>query len=137
MNFYQYKIEDIDVYDGDTITATLDMGCNKKWHKRKMRLYGLDTPEIRKRGDPLHREAGRMVRDFLQAYLEMNLDKVYVETHRDKSGMYGRLLVTLHSGDGLNINEYMIKSGFAKPTGKSGKRQPWTKNELQAIINNM
>ena len=47
---YQYKAKVIDVYDGDTITAMVDLGFYH-FQQMKFRLYGIDTPEIRGESD--------------------------------------------------------------------------------------
>jgi micrococcal nuclease len=43
---YEYKALIISVYDGDTVTALVDLGFFVK-KEAKLRLYGIDTPEIR------------------------------------------------------------------------------------------
>ena len=44
---YEYRAIITKVYDGDTLTADVDMGFNI-WSKNiKIRVLGIDTPEIR------------------------------------------------------------------------------------------
>ena len=45
---YHYKAQLVRVIDGDTIEADIDLGF-KTWTRRKVRLAGIDTPEIRTR----------------------------------------------------------------------------------------
>ena len=44
---YIYKAEVVSVYDGDTITVDIDLGFNVVLRKQKIRLGGINTPEIR------------------------------------------------------------------------------------------
>ena len=43
---YTYRAKIIGVYDGDTITALVELGFNVTI-ELKLRLYGIDTPEVR------------------------------------------------------------------------------------------
>ena len=104
---YEYKALVTSVYDGDTITIDLDLGL-KSWHiDKKCRLFGIDTPELRGH----EKEAGKRARDALRKLI---LDKeVIVRTEKDKSGKYGRLIVTVYTLDGLNVNEWLVSNGYA------------------------
>ena len=73
----------------------------------KLRLLGIDTPELR--GD--EREDGLVSRDYMRGLV---LDKeVLIETYKDRTGKYGRMLATIHL-DGLNVNEHLITEGYAE-----------------------
>lgn len=106
---YFYKAIIYSVYDGDTCTARIDLGFEFEFKKLKLRLSGIDTPELR--GDTL--EAARLARDFLRG---MVLDKnVIVETERDTKGKYGRYLATIwienEDGSYSNVNDLLVSSG--------------------------
>ena len=108
---YLYKAHCTSVYDGDTITVTLDLGFGLKMEKVKLRLAGIDTPELRQ---PTL-EVGREVRDWLR---ERILDKdIYVLTIQDKKGKYGRYLAHIYMtiNDELSINMEMLNEGLANP----------------------
>ena len=47
-NMYRYKAKVLDVYDADTCTLLIDVGFNIHL-KEKVRLLGIDTPEIKTR----------------------------------------------------------------------------------------
>jgi micrococcal nuclease len=109
-NFYLYKAVITEVYDGDTCTAQVDLGFNVSF-EMKLRLYGIDTPELRLE----EREEGLRVRDLVR---EMILGKkVIIQTHRDRTGKYGRYLAEIFIDD-LNLNNWLLESGNAKPYGK-------------------
>ena len=102
---YQYKAKIIDVYDGDTVTAVVDLGF-LHFQEMKLRLYGIDTPELK--GDD--RERGLEVRDILRNLI---LDKeVMIHSYKDKQGKYGRYLATIFL-DGININNWLVDEGHA------------------------
>ena len=44
---FEYRAHIIKVYDGDTVTADIDLGFNVILKKQKLRLIGIDAPEIR------------------------------------------------------------------------------------------
>ena len=59
---YRYKAEIVRVYDGDTVWADIDLGFNTWRRNEPLRLWGIDTPEVR--GD--ERPEGLTVRDILR-----------------------------------------------------------------------
>ena len=104
---YNYKAKIIDVYDGDTVTAMVDLGF-LHFQEMKLRLYGIDTPELR--GE--EREQGIIVRDILR---EMVLGKeVTIRSYKDKQCKYGRYLANIILEDGLEVNQWLVDNGHAK-----------------------
>ena len=103
---YNYKAEIIAVYDGDTVTAKVDLGF-LHFQIMKLRLFGIDTPELR---GP-EREQGLIVRDIVR---EMILNKeVEIHSYKDKQGKFGRYLATIIVGD-INLNQWLIDNGHAE-----------------------
>ena len=102
----------VEVYDGDTVTVVFFCGLRRL--KQKVRIYGLDTPEIKplkslaNRDDEIKR--AKAARDFLK---DMILNKVVFLDARGKE-KYGRLLCSVHIKVGcslLNIEKMMIENG--------------------------
>jgi micrococcal nuclease len=108
---HEYKLKSIDkIYDGDTITVTLDLGFGV-YRKERLRLYGIDTPEIR--GE--EREQGIVSRDWLREKLSPEntpIEDIIVRTVKDKQGKYGRYLAVIYVKD-VNINQQLIAEGLA------------------------
>lgn len=107
MSLYKYRAKVISVYDGDTITCDIDCGFGVILHKQKIRLYGINTPEVRGSS----KEEGIKVRDLVR---EKILDKdIVLETIKDKKGKYGRWLGIIHIGE-LNLNDWLLENNYAK-----------------------
>jgi len=108
---YNYKARIVKVYDGDTVTASIALGFHHTMERQKLRLKGIDTPELR--GE--ERPKGLIARDRLA---ELILDKdVIIESYRDKSGKYGRWIATIHldvDGEWVNVNELLVAEGLAE-----------------------
>lgn len=103
---YEYRAKIIRVYDGDTVTAVIDLGFNVSITEN-VRLSGLDAPEVR--GE--ERPDGLISRDRLR---EKVLDKnVIVKTFKDKTGKYGRYIGEIYLEE-ENINEWLITEGLAE-----------------------
>lgn len=102
-----YEANLISVYDGDTVTMQVHLGINT-YRVEKIRLYGIDAPEIR--GE--EREEGLVSKAALEKKLR-DKDVILETIKNDKRGKYGRLLGILHIGE-ENINEWMIKEGYAE-----------------------
>ena len=106
-SLFYYKAFVDSVYDGDTITCTIDCGFKLSMKKQKIRLSGINTPEMR--GE--ERERAIIVRDTLRNKI---LGKeVILKTEKDKTGKYGRYLATVYI-NGENVNEWLIEEGYAE-----------------------
>lgn len=106
---YQYKALIVDVYDGDTVTAIVELGFFVK-AQIKIRLYGIDTPEIR--GE--EREAGLLSKIRLE---ELILNKnVIIKTYKDKQEKYGRWLADIYllNDETKSVNTILLEEGLAK-----------------------
>ena len=106
MDIYVYKANVTKVYDGDTITCDIDCGFGVVLMKQKIRLYGLNAPDVR--GDS--KEQGIISRDKLR---EKILNKeIRLKTIKDKKGKYGRYIATVYL-DTENINDWLVENNLA------------------------
>lgn len=133
---YYYKIQAHKIYDGDTITKfSLDYGFgltkdNRKDKGKGVRLYGINTPEMR--GESL--ENARLSKNFLSAFI-LN-QWVVVQSIKDSTGKYGRYLFVIYLTEeqlkrgceildievpnyevdavvgGINLNQLIVREGF-------------------------
>lgn len=106
MDTYIYNAVVTGVYDGDTITCQIDCGFNILTQNQKIRLYGIDTPEIR--GE--NREEAIKIRDIVREKI-LN-KKILLKTIKDKKGKYGRYLGIIYY-DGVNINDWLVENRYA------------------------
>lgn len=112
-DIYMYKIDknDISIYDGDTITVTLDLGFNIK-KREKIRFYGINAPELK----GIERADGLISKTFLKSLVDDAILKdknIYIKTIKDSQEKYGRYLGVLFI-DNLNVNLKLIEEGLAR-----------------------
>jgi endonuclease YncB( thermonuclease family) len=97
----RYEVIGGSVYDGDTFQVQCD------GHKQKIRLCGIDAPEVKQ---PLGIES----RDYLRSLIaKVSNQVIVIEMDRDR---YGRSVaeVLLESPSGeQSVQEEMLKGGFA------------------------
>jgi len=108
---YHYKAIVKSVYDGDTCTVDIDLGLKAWICDEKIRLYGINAPEIR--GD--ERAKGLQSRDFLRETISGQ--EVLLQTFKDRKGKYGRYLANIWIRDENNnlidVNKLLVDSGHA------------------------
>lgn len=101
---YWYKAYVVNVVDGDTVDVSLNLGVGVVKNER-IRLAGINAPEMK--NPPFGQDA----KNFLSKMILTN--NVIVATQGDKPDNYGRLLGTIFTSDGKNVNEAMIKNKHA------------------------
>ena len=104
---FEYRAFVRRVYDGDTITVDIDLGFDVLMKNQKIRLLGINAPEIR--GES--RKSGLVSRDFLREKISGKW--VVLKTKKDKKGKYGRWLGEVFLEE-KNINNLMLSEGMAK-----------------------
>lgn len=112
-HLYWYQITPTKLaYDADSIhDVTIDYGFQMERHGIDLRLWGINTPEVKGHERPQGLEA----RDFLRTLIKPG-ERYPIYTHRDKTGKYGRLLVELFApinGVLTNVNEHLVDVGHA------------------------
>ena len=112
---YTYAATVVSFYDADTLTLDINVGLGTWLRGEKVRLAGIDAPEIR--GDK--RQRGLAAKAFLTELLASHRKTVYVVTIKDRKEKYGRWLSVLllegYGGNLTNVNQALLKSGHAKP----------------------
>ena len=111
---YQYQAKIIDVYDGDTVTADIDLGFGVVLHSQKLRLLGINAPELRGESKP----QGITSRDWIIGKI-LGRD-VLICTHKDKRtesdkhDSFGRWLAEIFI-DGASVNQQLVELELAVP----------------------
>ena len=108
MDTHVYKAHVDSIYDGDTITCTIDCGFGLSMIKQKIRLYGINCPEMR----GSKKEDGRNARDVLRSKI-LNKD-ILLRTIKDKKGRYfGIIYISDSDSDSVNMNNWLVENDFA------------------------
>lgn len=110
MKAYIYKAKIINIVDGDTVDADIDLGF-KMSSTQRLRLLGVDTPELTSTFPPERQKAQEA-----KAYTKMrtlNAD-VLIETH--KSDSFGRYLADIYlDRSEKSFSEELLEMGYARP----------------------
>ena len=104
---YNYKAKLIRTIDGDTVDLMVDLGFDM-WHKIRVRLDGINTPESRTR-DLREKKLGLEAKKFTDNFLEGN--DILVDTN--KQGKFGRFLANL-TVDGADLAQALIEANLAR-----------------------
>jgi len=110
-SLYTYRANVTSVYDGDTITVSIDCGFGIVLKDQKIRLLGINAPEVR--GE--QRESGLVTRDRLREKIDGK--QVLLKTKKDKKGKYGRWLGTIWIEE-EDVNQWLLTEGLAQEYGK-------------------
>ena len=89
------------IFDGDTIQLS---------NGRKIRLVGINTPEVAHRNSPAQ-EGGEAAKKWLTQVLVGK--KVRLEYAEEKQDKYKRYLAHIFTEEGLHINLELVRLGFA------------------------
>jgi len=112
---YEYKVKVVKVIDGDTIDVDIDLGFKTILTKRRVRLYGIDTPESRTR-DKEEKQRGLLSKKHLLLKCPIG---GYVTLKSHGVGKFGRILGELFEynkhEDSLSINQQMCDEAYAAP----------------------
>lgn len=113
----------VKVYDGDTITLATRLPIvpveEQPIYRFSVRLNGIDTPEIKGK-DYDEKEAAKRARDFLSSHV-MNKMVTLEDVQLEK---YGRILATVVSDAGKNMNKLMVEKRYAVAYDGGTKQSP-------------
>ena len=128
----------IDVYDGDTCTIVFLMG-KKNYIKLKLRINGVDTPELRPRRDGRTDEElqleKRVAAEIKGVVSNMILDRI-LPVKIEKWDKYGGRVnghIYLDETCKTTLTDFLLDKGFAKPYD-GGKKDEWIQKDLNYIL---
>lgn len=93
--------------DGDTFWV-----LNKDRQRLKVRLIGLDAPEVKTVFNKKKHPFGIVSKTYLDSLLTKN-PYIKLTFDVDSLDQYGRTLAYAHFNDGTFLNEHLIKNGYA------------------------
>ena len=109
---YEYNAKLSKLIDGDTIDADIDLGF-QTYIKQRIKLYGVDTPQSRSKV-AIEKDEGIKAKNKLTELLPKEFK---VRTVLNRRGKFGRVLGHVYAidqaGKEINVNETMIKEGYA------------------------
>lgn len=91
------------IYDGDTV---------KLIDGRRLRLIGIDTPEIGRDGEPSEpfaKEAHEALRELLKGN-----ETLHLRLGKERKDRYGRLLAHLFLEDNTSVEAWLLEQGLAR-----------------------
>lgn len=125
-----YRAQVSRVVDGDTIDLDIDVGF-RHYTAQRIRLAGLDAPEIRGEQRPAGKAVTLVVKQWVRESQEIaGTFDVIVQTGKI-SGSFDRWSGTIWRPDGECLNAWLINTGLAKPS--IGARATWTAEELGQV----
>lgn len=121
----------IDVYDGDTVTL-LYLLKNKIPIKIKLRIFGVDTPELSRKKDDKNPE-NILAEKIKKKIKKLLLNKFfYCKLYKfDKYG--GRTLGDIYLNKNLFLSEYIIINKYGKKYN-GNKKEKWSKEEIDVLM---
>lgn len=112
-DLYRYAATVLRIIDGDTVAASVDLGCRVHW-QGSVRCAGFDAPEVH--GDT--KPAGDRATRYLQAQCPVGstvyLNSLAFEPNSEQDS-FGRMLAIVTLPDGRDLATLMIQSGHAVP----------------------
>ena len=107
-------IQIIDIYDGDTFTALVDVGFDTS-RTVKFRFKGINTAEL-KGSTGLRLQLAYEAKAYVEKTLKGR--KIRVHSERFEKGGYGRYLATIYyqndKGEWINLNQELLDKGLAQ-----------------------
>jgi len=94
---YEYRAKYLGNYDGDTVTFEVDLGFKIK-HTIKVRIRGINTPELRTQDPELFKKAVK-AKEYVEDVLS-NEPIIIIRTLKDRTEKYGRYLADILYGPG-------------------------------------
>jgi len=109
---YEYRADIRRVVDGDTVDVDIDLGFNVWLRNERLRLYGIDTPEVK---GSTKAEGLAAKNALIQKVRGKQVTICTVKARKgtkDRKGKFGRYLATIWI-NGENVNAWLVSNGFA------------------------
>ena len=110
---YEYKATLNRVIDGDTLDLIIDIGF-KMTTEQRIRLAGIDTPEIwRRKHSSNEYKNGMIAKEYVIKRLSENRNIMTIRVHKS-TGIYGRYIAIILLNDSdISLNEELLIKKYA------------------------
>ena len=110
-----YRAAFVHVVDGDTLDLDIDLGFGVIVHKQRVRLLGVNTPELRG-GTEESKAAGRAAREFVYRWVSDPVGEWPLTVTTSKGDSFGRWLADVwRRGDDASLSDHLLNAGHAVP----------------------
>ena len=128
---YEYRVKSVDrIVDGDTIDVSIDLGFDLT-KKERVRVAGVDTPEIRTRNDRA-KMLGYDATAFAESWFSAATTDLIVRTEKD--GKFGRMLGWFYRGEEC-YNHRLVDEGYAWVYTSGSRVDPDDMASLMLLLN--
>lgn len=117
---YTYRAKVKRVIDGDSVVIDIDLGFDTWIKDQNVRLYGIDTPEVRTK-DPLEKKHGKLAKQFVEQVLPEGSD-VRITTVKDDD-KFGRVLAIIRNSAGMDVAQELLQERLAVPYDGTKSKQ--------------
>ncbi len=117
-----YRATVISVVDGDTVKVEVQIWLGL-YQKVKVRIAGIDAPEITKPKCTKEKELGLKAKEFLESVIPQQSTINLTQISEDEFG--GRVDATIQTKDGKDVGELLRSEGHASPYKKRGMKKDW------------
>jgi len=90
------------VVDGDTVDADIGLGFGIVLQNRRIRLAGVDTPEVRT-SDEEEKQFGLRAKTYVMNWCSEHQELFLVVTQGEEYDKFGRILGDIHDQDGCSL----------------------------------
>lgn len=125
--YHGKRFEVMRVIDGDTLDLRTPDGDRAT---TRVRLWGVDTPEISRDPDEPDEDYAREALDHTRQRLAGSMVTLYLQRHRTR-GRYGRLLAYVELADGQDLGGELLAEGLAERDGRWGHDRMSVYRELE------
>jgi len=109
---YHYKATMSRVIDGDTVVfKEIDMGLDIVVKRKKARLIGINTPELKSKDEQV-RLLAKEAKAYLQSRLSSDVEVIIKIREYDPTDAFGRILADVYLED-EKLNDTLLTLGFA------------------------
>lgn len=108
---YQYKARVNRIIDGDSVVLDIDLGFDIWMDNQHVRIYGIDTPEIRTK-DLDEKKIGFIAKKHVEDLLPIG-EIIKVNTYMNKSSKFGRILAKIINIDGVDVGLSLLENHLA------------------------